>query len=222
MTLKWFERLDAKPRLLLSIAVTGLVYFFLSHGLTAIARVIISWDAGVIVFLVLVWLMTKGATAAMMRKNAQRQDENRLTILSLVVASACISLLAIAFLLKGSKNLPEWHLELHVALGVITIVASWLLAHTMFALHYAHLYYNRANNDSLPEGVEALDFPQEHQPDYWDFFYFSFVIGMTGQVSDVAIASRPMRRLALIQGIMSFFFNTVVLALTINLVAGLI
>lgn len=222
MTLKWFERLDAKPRLLLSVIITGLVYLFLSRRLTQIARVIISWDAGVIVFLGLVWLMTKGATAARVRKNAQRQDENRLTILSLVVASACISLLAIAFLLKSSKNLPEWNLELHVALGVVTIVSSWLLAHTMFALHYAHLYYNNVNNDSLAEGVEALDFPQERQPDYWDFFYFSFVIGMTAQVSDVAIASRPMRRLALIQGIVSFFFNTVVLALTINLVAGLI
>jgi uncharacterized membrane protein len=125
-------------------------------------------------------------------------------------------------MLKNNNNIPQWQLILHVTLAIVTIVISWLLVHIMFALHYAHLYYRNNEENSDREKAESLDFPQEKQPDYWDFFYFSFVIGMTCQVSDVQIASRPLRRLALMHGILTFFFNTVILALSINLLAGLI
>jgi len=112
-------------------------------------------------------------------------------------------------------------LALHLTLTVLTIVGSWLLVHTIFALHYAHAYYQPAAS-SKDGDAGGLDFPSDWEPDYWDFMYFSFVIGMTSQVSDVEVNSRVMRRLALLHGILSFFFNTAILAMSINIIAGLI
>lgn len=156
-----------------------------------------------------------------MRRNAQRQDEGRLVILSLITAAACASLLAIGFMLNNTKGKSTSVLTLHVTLSVITIVGSWLLVHTIFALHYAHGYYQAGKTLSECK-ADGLDFPGDIEPDYWDFLYFSFVIGMTSQVSDVEITSRSLRRLALTHGILSFFFNTSILAMSINIIAGLI
>jgi len=158
-----------------------------------------------------------------MGRRAQAQEEGRLAILSLVVAAACASLLAIVFMLKDTRGLATTILTLHVTLAGVTVICSWLLIHTMFALHYAHDYYRSDRSMSSSE-VKAggLDFPNEKQPDYWDFLYFSFVIGMTCQVSDVQVISRSMRRLALVHSVLTFFFNTVILALSINILAGLI
>ncbi len=167
--------------------------------------------------------MMNNATPQKMRLRAQAQDEGRLAILSLVVAAACTSLLAIVFMLKDTKGLPTTILTLHVTLAGVTVICSWLLIHTMFALHYAHDYYH-GDRSMSPSEVKAggLDFPNENQPDYWDFLYFSFVIGMACQVSDVQVISRSMRRLALVHSVLTFFFNTIILALSINIIAGLI
>jgi len=156
-----------------------------------------------------------------MRCNAQREDEGRLVILSLITAAACASILAIAFILKETHEKSESILIFHVILSVITIVGSWLLVHTIFAMHYAHEYYqdHKIQNNTKAGG---LDFPEDIEPDYWDFLYFSFVIGMTSQVSDIQITSRSLRRLALLHGILSFFFNTSIVAMSINIIAGLI
>ncbi len=104
---------------------------------------------------------------------------------------------------------------------MVTIIGSWLLVHTIFAMHYAHEYYqdHQTQSDCKAGG---LDFPEDIEPDYWDFLYFSFVIGMTSQVSDVQITSRSMRRLSLLHSILSFFFNTAIVAMSINIIAGLI
>lgn len=202
--------------------ISGLAYILAPSWLSSLTRVIITWNAGVFAFLTLAWVMIDSTNPQKMRRNSQRLDENRWTILFLVVGSACASLLAITFMLKGNKSIPEWQLTLHITLSILTIVFSWLLVHTMFALHYAHLYYHDDRESSSRQQAEGLDFPSEKQPDYWDFLYFSFVIGMTCQVSDVQIASRSMRRLALLHGVLTFFFNTVILALSINIIAGLI
>lgn len=183
-------------------------------------RILFAWDIGVIIFLSLVWVMMMKATTQKMQRSAQRQDESRWTILIVVVAAACASLLAIGFMLSKNRNVSSSILTLHIILTLVTIVVSWLLIHTMFALHYAHLYYQaKSDRISLPK---ALDFPTEKQPDYWDFLYFSFGIGMTCQVSDVPINSRLLRRLVLVHEVLTFFFNTVILALAINIVASLI
>ncbi len=172
-------------------------------------------------FLALTWSLMLRATPDTMQRNAQRQDEGRLVILSLVTAAACASLLAIGFMLNDTKGKSTSVITLNVTLSVITIVGSWLLVHTIFALHYAHGYYQGGKTLSECK-AEGLDFPGDTEPDYWDFLYFSFVIGMTSQVSDVEITSRSLRRLALIHGILSFFFNTSILAMSINIIAGLI
>lgn len=139
-----------------------------------------------------------------------------------MVAAACTSLLAIAFLLKETKDLSPILVTLHVVLAIVTVVSSWLLIHTMFALHYAHSYYGNDTETNSEDHAGGLDFPEEKQPDYWDFLYFSFVIGMTAQVSDIQVTSQPMRHLALIHSVLSFFFNKVILALSINIIAWLL
>ncbi len=172
-------------------------------------------------FLTWTWSLMLRATPETMRRNAQRQDEGRLVILSLIAAAACASLLAIGLMLKDTKGGLTSAIALHVTLSVVTLVGSWLLVHTIFALHYAHGYYQ--DGKTLREcKAEGLDFPSDLEPDYWDFIYFSFVIGMTSQVSDVEITSRSLRRLALIHGVLSFFFNTTILAISINIIAGLL
>jgi uncharacterized membrane protein len=212
---------DARRRILISLIVAGLAYLVLPSSILLVTRIIMTWDVGVICLLILTWNMMNRATPQRMRRDAQIEDESRLTILILFVASSCASLLAIAYILKNSQGLPQWQLTLHIGLAFVTIIISWLLVHTLFAIHYAHLYYGDSNSNSPAKNAAGLDFPQESQPDYWDFLYFSFVIGMTCQVSDVAISTRPMRRLALIHGVLTFFFNTVILALSINIIAGL-
>lgn len=171
-------------------------------------------------FLGLSWWLMANATPDSMRRHAQHEDPGRLVILSLITAAAFASLSAIGFILhdKGSENRL---LILHLALSIVTIVGSWLLVHTIFASHYAHAYYQAGK--SLRECKEnGLDFPGDIEPDYWDFLYFSFVIGMTSQTSDVEVTSRQIRRLALLHGVLAFFFNTTIVAMTINIIAGLI
>ncbi len=173
-----------------------------------------------ICFLGLTWALMTNATPDSMRRHAQQQDPGRLAILGLVTAAACSSLFAIGFILHD-KGLQNRLLVLHLALSIVTIVGSWLLVHTIFASHYAHTYYR--DGKSLHECKEdGLDFPSDIEPDYWDFLYFSFVIGMTSQTSDVEVTSRDIRRLALMHGVLAFFFNTTIVAMSINIIAGLI
>jgi len=185
-------------------------------------RLLIAWDSGFICLLALIWSIMISATPQKMRHRAQRQDADRWLISSIVVGAACTSLLAIGFVLKSTpKGSSPTLVTLHLTLSALTIVTSWLLMHTVFAFHYAHRYYRDNRATPMVDDSEGLDFPGGKQPDYWDFLYFSFVIGMTFQVSDVQITSRSTRRLALVHSVLSFFFNTVILALSINLVAGL-
>lgn len=160
------------------------------------------------------------ATPETMRRYARTGDIGRLVILSLITMAACSSLLAIGFILQDKGVAPKL-LFLHLTLSLFTIVGSWLLVHTIFAFHYANLYYQPAPtlNECQSGG---LDFPGEVEPDYGDFLYFSFVIGMTNQVSDVQITSPSIRRLALLHSVLSFFFNTMILAMSVNIIAGLI
>ncbi len=160
------------------------------------------------------------ATPHKMRHYAQQKDAGRLLILSVITAAACASLLAIGFILR-EKNTSSNFIILHVVLSMVTIIGSWLFVHTIFTLHYAHNYYQN-HETKANSAAGGLNFPEDIEPDYWDFLYFSFVIGMTSQVSDVEITSRPMRRLSLIHSVLSFFFNTSILAMSINIIAGLI
>ncbi|MGO9358138.1 MAG: DUF1345 domain-containing protein [Xanthobacteraceae bacterium] len=198
----------ARPRLFLSIAVGLIALVLQPHAMRLATRLLVSWDVCVALYLALVYttVMT-GADA--IRRNAARMDDGRFGILVLTAVAAFATFAAIVTELGGGhRNYYS------VVLAMGTIALSWAAIHTTFALHYAHDYY-RAD----PPG--GLLFPgNTAPPDYWDFVYFSFVIGMTAQVSDVGVTDRIIRRTATAHGIASFFFNTALLALTINIVAG--
>jgi len=131
-----------------------------------------------------------------------------------------ISLVAVV-LIPHEKGISTPILVMHLGISIATIIGSWLLVHTIFTQHYAHVYYQ--GDKTLEERQSTgLNFPNELEPDYWDFLYFSFVIGMTSQVSDISVTSRQMRRLSLMHGILSFFFNTTIVAISINIVTGVI
>lgn len=210
-----------QTRLLTAVVVTVVSFFLLPAWLLA-TRLLVAWNLGVLCLLALAWAMIFRTTPEQMRKQARDEDEPPRVIFGLLLVAACGSLLAIIFLLssvKGTK-LPPGALSSHVALSIGAVIAAWFLIHTTFTIHYANYYY-RGEEDANLETIGGLQFPGEKEPDYLDFAYFSFVIGMTAQVSDVGISSRGMRRLALLQGLLSFAFNTVILALTINVLAGL-
>ncbi len=214
------SKINIRFRLLVCIVIAAIFGGLLPTSVQLAARVLGSWDIFTICFLGLSWRTMLRANPDAMRRFAQQEDEGRVLILSLVTAAACISVLAIGLMLhdKGKENA---FLLLHIGLSIVTIVSSWLLVHTIFAQHYAHTYYltDRALSECKADG---LDFPGELEPDYWDFLYFSFVVGMTSQVSDVSVTSRQMRKLSLIHGVLSFFFNTTIVAMTINIIAGVI
>jgi len=218
---KLSHRWRVRSRLILSIIVASIVSFLIPSGLSLSTRILCIWDAGMISFLVASWLLMINAKTRTMRLNAQSQDEGRVVILGLIIAAASASLLAIAFTLKEAKGQEINIVIPHVILAVVTIVGSWLLVHTIFTMHYAHEFYqNHPTQNSLKSG--GLDFPDDIEPNYWDFLYFSFVIGMTSQVSDVPITSRSLRRLVLMHSILSFFYNTAIVAMSINIIASLI
>ena len=210
-----------RSRLILSILVALISLVLLPSWFSLSTKILCIWDAGMISFLAATWVLMMQAKSKTMRRNAQSQDEGRLVILSIVTTAACASIFAIAFILKETKGKDVSILIPHLLLAVVTIIGSWLLVHTIFAMHYAHEYYqdHQTQSDCKAGG---LDFPEDIEPDYWDFLYFSFVIGMTSQVSDVQITSRSMRRLSLLHSILSFFFNTAIVAMSINIIAGLI
>jgi uncharacterized membrane protein len=208
------EAVRARPRLFLSAGLALAIYLVLPAVLAPATRFIIGWDAGAVAFLIAALVMMLRASIDRMRVRAALQDSGRWTILTLTVAAVAISVLALGYELHEAKGLPPASAGWRVGLAMLTIVLSWSFTHTMFAMHYAHEYYR----DKKPTG---LLFPGESPPDYIDFMYYAFVVGMTCQVSDVQVTGRALRRLTLVHGVLSFFFNTVILALAINLAAGL-
>ena len=210
-----------RSRLILSIIFALIVSSILPSGFSLSTRILCIWNAGMISFLAASWMLMMHVKTKTMRHNAQSQDEGRAVILGLIIAAASASLLAIAFVLREAKGKEINIVIPHVILAVVTIIGSWLLVHTIFAMHYAHEYYQDHPTQSHIKAA-GLDFPEDIEPDYWDFLYFSFVIGMTSQVSDVPITSRSLRRLALMHSILSFFYNTAIVAMSINIIAGLI
>jgi len=217
-----------RPRLFGSLLGGVVLYALLPAALSVPVRFVLAWNSALVVFLVLTLVMFARATPQKLRYRAQREDPSQVVILMLMIAAALASFVAIGFVLHDAKEQPGLLAIAHVILAGLTILISWAFAHTMFALHYAHGFYGDPRRPAGTGPAEqkkvagGLAFPGEEKPDYWDFLYFSFVIGMTSQVSDVQVTGRAMRRLTLGHGVVSFLFNTVILALTINLLAGLL
>ena len=211
-------QLDAHHRLMISAGLSCLVFAGLAGRVSTMAHIFATWDFFSLCLVAMAWITMLGANPQNVRRDAKLQDSSRTVIFVFVIVSACSSLLALGALLGPMKDLPREKLAEHLLLSITTVVSSWALVHTVFSLRYAHSFYGA----SREAGGAGLQFPDEAEPDYLDFAYFSFVIGMTCQVSDVQITSRPIRRLAMLHGIVSFAFNTVILALTINIISGLL
>jgi uncharacterized membrane protein len=178
-------------------------------------KLLAGWDVGVGLYLLLMHLAISGAPVSAIRRRAAIQDEGAIALLLFSPAAALASLAAVVAELGNAQSGESWA---NLAIGMGTILLSWLFLHTIFALHYAHEYYGERGDDR----IGGLKFPGLQGPDYWDFLYFSFVIAMTSQVSDVAITSKVIRRVVNLHGVLSFFFNVSVLALTVNMVSNLI
>jgi uncharacterized membrane protein len=203
-------------RLLLSVAVGVAVALALTATDWRLAtRVLTGWDVGVTFYLISTYLLVSRSTVNEIRRRAAIQDEGAAALLVLIPAAAIASLAAIVVEFGNAESAAGWA---ELALGMGTILLSWSFLHIVFALHYAHEYYGERSDDQ----IGGLKFPGAQGPDYWDFVYFSFVIAMTSQVSDVAITSKVIRRVATVHGVLSFFFNVSVLALTVNMVSNLI
>jgi uncharacterized membrane protein len=203
-------------RLLISVAVgVGLMLALMPLDWRLPTKLLTGWDAGVALYLVLVYFMMARAGVAEIRRRAAIQDEGAVALLVLSACAAVASLAAIVAELGKADPSQGWN---ELAFGMGTILLSWLFVHSIFALHYAHEYYGERRDAQ----VGGLKFPGTQPPDYWDFLYFSFVVAMTSQVSDVAINSKVIRRLVNMHGVMSFFFNVAVLAVTVNMISNLI
>jgi uncharacterized membrane protein len=218
--MRFLRSFDAHQRVMTAIAV-GAVVFFSATGLHRLAlQIILTWNAFAFTIILLCWIRIIFADVRTVVRSAKLQDAGRTAIFLFVITAACTSLFAVAFLLGTAKGLHGRALTGHILLAAGTVVCSWFLVHTVFTMHYAHAYYRRAETGGIEKG-QGLEFPGKREPDFLDFAYFSFVIGMTFQVSDVQITSRKLRRLAMVHGMLSFGFNTVILAFAINLVSGL-
>lgn len=211
--------LRARPRLSSALVLGCLVIAASPGTLKLPARFLIGWDSGIAVYLTLAFVMMARSNAETIRHRAIQQRTGRWTILGVMTLAACASLFAIGQILGSLKEMPTAQIELHLSLAGITIVGSWAFVNTIFAQIYAHEYFGPARQSDRPP---PLDFPDEPEPDYWDFIYFSMVIGMTCQVSDVPVRGRIIRRVVLAHSVISFFFNTVILALSVNIAASLL
>ena len=204
----------AHKRLFIAAAL-GLITV-LAVPATLIMRILIGWDVGVLIYLVAAAVvMTQCSSASAMQSNAAVQDEGGFAILILTAAAGLASLIAIfAELADIARTDP--HYGIYVTLAIGTVVLSWTFIHTIFALHYAHEFYGSGDHKN------GLRFPGDAAPDYWDFIYFSFVIGMTFQVSDVSVMHKAVRRTVVAHGALSFFFTTAVVAMAVNIAASII
>ena len=182
-------------------------------------RALLAWDAGCVMFLALIAIMFRPSRDSTIQADATRQEEGEWTVFVIIIAATVASFAAIIGEFSASKDMAAPDKLVHILLVAVTLLGSWLLTQTVFSLRYAHEYY-----ETKPGGdvVGGLAFPGGQNPDYWDFFYFAVVLGMTFQVSDVQIESREMRRLATVHGLLSFLFNTVILALSVNIASGLL
>jgi uncharacterized membrane protein len=206
-------------KLFISVAVGIVVLLTLSPAdWWPSTKLLVGWDAGVALYLALAHPVIRRTDVARIRKRASEQDEGAFAILLLTIIATLASLVAIVSELGGLKQAANGQAIAHVLLAMATIVLSWSFVHTIFSFHYAHEYYGE-RRDGI---IGGLKFPGDAKPDYWDFLYFSLVIGMTSQVSDVAVTSKAIRRMVAIHGVLSFFFNLTVLALTVNIVSNLI
>jgi uncharacterized membrane protein len=214
----WIDRLGAKARIATTLGVGLIAYAAQEDSFSWHTRLVASWDVATFVYLGLAWVIIGRANAQSTRSHALAQDTSGYIIFLFVLGAACASVVAIAFVVSKIHDLAFWSKAWHLALTITALISSFLLIQTVFAFHYARRYYLDAERKRQNAG--GLKFPGGADPDYLDFAYYSFVVGMTSQVSDVQVTSSAMRRMTLVHGVLAFIFNIAVLALSINTIAS--
>ncbi len=210
-----FLRMHPLQRVLLSFAITVIAFIILwRYQVSTIVLIAVMWNVFSLSYIITSWIIFFTRPVADIEKLANKEDGSRIFVLISVLVSSFASMFTVLMLMLSADKQQTGN----VLLSVTGIMTSWVMLHTIFTLHYAHLYYSNLKGDNK---VSGLGFPEEKKPDYLDFAYFSFIIGMTFQVSDVQINSRLIRRTALVHSLLAFALNTFVVALTINLIAGL-
>lgn len=216
--------LNRTRRFMISLAVCGIVFLSTWHNQTVAFTCMVSWIGFAFSSLFFAWSSIVIKHPKQIATIASEQDVSDVVILVVVVAAAFISIFAIILLIHGLPTHSRKIQDIHIVLSVIAVALSWFLIHTLFTIHYAHLYYTIPSAAKEDKGSYAggLAFPGKELPDFLDFAYYSFVLGMTFQTADVNISDRKFRRLALLQGFLSFVYNTAIIALSINIISGLI
>ena len=217
---RFFVRLHPIHRILISAGIAGLVSLLApAASLTPLIKIVLLWDVFVLTYNITCWIVFFNRGVEEIRKYARKEDGSRVFVF-VVILLACFASMLMVLLLMISDESKEADKLLYIPVAIFGILFSWAMVHTMFAFHYAHIYYDD-DEDKVEKQAGGLEFPEEPEPDYLDFAYFSFVVGMTFQVSDVQVSDRKLRRIVLLHGLLAFLLNTFVVALTINLVAGL-
>lgn len=211
------QPLVSRPHLLIATLLGIATYAFTGFWMPrAITRALIGWDGCVLAFLGLSGLFMMGADHERMKRRAIAHDEGRHLMLGLTTVAAVASIGALVAELSEAKGHPEADLRLMLAAG--TVVLSWLFVQTVFAIHYTHVYYLEGEGGEHRRGLE---FGDDEEPDYWDFFHFSIVMGATAQTADIVIRSKEIRRVGTLHTLVAFGFNTAILATMINLAVNL-
>lgn len=210
--------LYTRLRLLLSIAAGLICFFLLPVQLGQMQRLLIGWNVWAWLYLLTLWVRMLRTDAAGIRRIAQQQDQSAALVLGIVIVACVVSMVAILSELPALKTLTGTPRLIHLLLTAMTLIASWAMLPSAFAMHYAHQHYLCWGDDISP-----LIFPEKKSdPGYWDFLYFSFTIAVASQTADVATGTTAMRKLTLLQSVISFIFNLAILGLSVNVGAGLL
>ncbi|CCP03209.1 hypothetical protein BN439_2153 [Erwinia amylovora Ea644] len=209
---------QSRPRLLVAFLLSVVSFFLIPASQSLAQRLLIGWNVLAWLYLLSLWWLMLRTPAKDIARIARVQDESAGTVLALVCVACLVSILAILFELGEVKHLKDAAQVRHIVLTVTTLVVSWSLLPTAFAMHYAHMFYL-----SKTESHKALLFPDKlHDPGYWDFIYYSFTLAVASQTADVATGNTTIRQVTTLQAVLSFIFNLAILGLSINVGAGLL
>ncbi len=214
-----FTKMDPVHRVIISAALSILTFLLVykqQFDYTILSTLL--WDVFALTYSVLSWIIFFTSSIEHITKKARKDDGGKIFVFFVVVFASFASMITVVILVTSTHKSSVAEV-IYLPIIILGILLSWTMVHTTFCFHYAHLYYD--NEEGTDKNLEGLQFPNEKHPDYIDFAYFSFVIGMTFQVSDVEITARKIRRMALLHSLLSFALNTFVVALTINLIAGM-
>lgn len=216
-SLPFFEKINSLQKLLIAAIIAAIIYFIvMAIRMDALTHFMIAWDTFSVCMIVMSWITFSITNSKQIREQSRVQDPKNSIVFIVVLVATVAGFLAVLLLIISKNNLS--HDDWRLPVAILGMLLSWILIHTIFTLRYAHIFYgDHKTNPKTHAG--GLDFPGDERPEYLDFAYFSFVLGMTFQVSDVQITSKRFRKLALIHSLLSFIFNTIMIALTINLIA---